>query len=108
MPAPTTLGDPASPSAAAEVVLEPLDVVLAEVLAGLHLDEDEVDLADNGNPFVAGREVGKDGETSELDFSGVPMTGYTIVNAADMDTAQALLDGLPMIHSTRIYELGSM
>jgi len=63
---------------------------------------------DTGNPFVAGREVGKDGEATELDFSGVPMTGYTIVNAEDMDAAQALLGGLPMIHSTRIYELGSM
>lgn len=63
---------------------------------------------DTGNPFVAGREVSKDGTSAELDFSGVPMTGYTIVNAEDMDAAQALLEGLPMIHSTRIYELGSM
>ena len=63
---------------------------------------------DMGNPFTAGREVSKDGTSTELDFSGVPMTGYTIVNAEDMDAAQALLDGLPMIHSTRIYELGSM
>ncbi len=63
---------------------------------------------DPGNPFMAGREVGKDGESTELDFSGVPLTGYTIVNAESMDDAQALLDGLPMIHSTRIYELGHM
>ncbi|AXT85017.1 hypothetical protein C6I20_07335 [Aeromicrobium sp. A1-2] len=63
---------------------------------------------DMGNPFVAGREIGKDGASTELDYSGVPMTGYTIVNAENMDAAQALLDGLPMIHSTRIYELGKM
>ncbi len=63
---------------------------------------------DTGNPFVAGREVDKNGDSAELGFSGVPMTGYTIVNAEDMDAAQALLDGLPMIHSTRIYELGTM
>ncbi len=61
-----------------------------------------------GQPFMAGREVSKDGSARELDFSGVSQTGYTIVEAADMDAAQALLDGLPMIHSTRIYELGSM
>lgn len=62
---------------------------------------------DMGSPFVDGREVAKDGKTVELDFSGVPLTGYTIVNAETMDAAQALLDGLPMIHSTRIYELGA-
>lgn len=63
---------------------------------------------DPGNPFVAGREVNKDGQSTTLDRSGVPITGYTIVNAEDMDAAQALLDTLPMIHSTRIYELGAM
>ncbi len=63
---------------------------------------------DTGNPFVAGREVSKDGASTDLDRSGVPLTGYTIVNAEDMDAAEALLDGLPMIHSTRIYELGAM
>ncbi|MDJ0334100.1 hypothetical protein QMG83_02565 [Salinibacterium sp. G-O1] len=63
---------------------------------------------ERGHPFAAGREVSKDGTSVELDFSGVPMTGYTIVNAEDMDAAEALLEGLPMIHSTRIYELGAM
>ncbi len=63
---------------------------------------------DTGNPFVAGREVDKDGTSTDLDRSGVPLTGYTIVNAEDMDAAEAMLDGLPMIHSTRIYELGAM
>lgn len=63
---------------------------------------------DRGNPFVAGREIRRDGKHVELDNSGVPMTGYTLVNAESMDAAQALLDGFPHTHSVRIYELGAM
>lgn len=63
---------------------------------------------DMGNAFSAGREVTKDGEHTDLDHSGTPITGYTIVNAESMDAAQALLEGLPMTHSVRIYELGAM
>jgi hypothetical protein len=66
------------------------------------------DTVDLGDAFIAGQEVGKDRENTELDVSGVPMTGYTIINAGDMDAAPGLLDRLPIIHSPRIYELGSM
>jgi hypothetical protein len=39
-------------SSAVEVVVETLDIVLAEVAAGLHLDQFEVDLADVLEPVL--------------------------------------------------------
>jgi hypothetical protein len=60
-------------------------------------------LVDGGNPFGAGREVTADGVT-DLSADANPITGYTIVNAADLDAAQELLAGCPMSTGVRVYE----
>jgi hypothetical protein len=60
-------------------------------------------LVDGGNPFGAGREITADGAT-DLSNDPAPITGYSIVNAADLDAAQALLAGCPMSTGVRVYE----
>ena len=52
-------------------------------------------IVDNGNPFGDGREVTK---TASHDLAGdaTPITGYTIVNAENMEAAEKLLDGVPI------------
>lgn len=60
-------------------------------------------LVDGGNPFGAGREVTTSGAT-DLSHAATPITGYTIVNAADLDEAQQLLAGCPMSTAVRVYE----
>ena len=59
-------------------------------------------IVDNGNPFGDGREVTKTGGR-DLAGDATPITGYTIVNAEDMDAAEKLVAGAP-IDSVRIYE----
>ena len=60
-------------------------------------------MVDSGNPFGAGRQVTPDG-ASDLSDEADPITGYSIVTAADLDAAQKLLDGCPMGTGVRIYE----
>jgi len=64
-------------------------------------------IVDSGNPFSAGREVTKT-DVRDLPREAESLTGYCIVNAEDMDEAQRLLHGCPIIHSVRIYEAASM
>jgi len=64
-------------------------------------------LVDGGNPFGAGRAVTADGVT-DLSNDAAPITGYSIVNAADLDAAQELLAGCPMSTGVRVYEALSM
>src|SRR5450759_5935635 len=52
-------------------------------------------MVDSGNPFGAGRQVTPDG-VSDLSDDVAPITGYSIVSAADLDAAEKLLDGCPM------------
>jgi hypothetical protein len=59
-------------------------------------------LVDNGNPFGDGREVTKTG-SRDVSRDATPITGYTIVNAEDMEAAEKLLDGVP-IDTVWIYE----
>ena len=59
-------------------------------------------IVDNGNPLGDGREVTKTG-SRDLLGDATPITGYTIVNAENMEAAEKLLDGVP-IDSVRIYE----
>lgn len=62
---------------------------------------------DSGNPLGAGREVTKSGSTA-LTAEMSPATGYCIVSAEDMDAAERLLEGCPIIDSARIYEAMAM
>jgi hypothetical protein len=64
-------------------------------------------MVDSGNPFSMGREVTKAG-ARDLPLEPTSLTGYCIVNAANIDDAQKLLDGCPIIDSVRIYEAASM
>lgn len=60
-------------------------------------------IADQGG-FPRGREISRDG-TKDLPMEKDSITGYLIVNAADLDEAEAMAQGCPFIASTRIYEI---
>ncbi len=60
-------------------------------------------LVDGGNPFGGGVRVTSEG-TEQLTPEMHPAGGYTIVNAADLEGAIALLDGCPIPSGVRIHE----
>lgn len=60
-------------------------------------------IIDSGNPFGTGREVTRSG-VRDLSIDTSPITGYSIVSAADFEEAEKLLVGLPFVDSVRIYE----
>jgi hypothetical protein len=64
-------------------------------------------IVDGGNPFGAGREVTKEG-SRELPLEPGSTTGYTIVEAENMDAAEKLLANCPIMTSVRVYEAMSM
>ena len=64
-------------------------------------------MVDSGNPFAVGRQITPEGAT-DLTDEVAPITGYSIVTASDLDAAQALLEGCPMILGVRIYEAVTM
>ena len=64
-------------------------------------------IVDGGNPFGPGREVTPTG-TIDLPLTADSTTGYTIVNADNMDDAEKLLKDCPMVNSVRVYEAMSM
>ena len=67
-------------------------------------------LVDGGAPFARGAAVVDDGSTA----AAADLTGYSIVEAADLDQAKALADGHPFLSegkgrfSLQIFELGQM
>ena len=62
---------------------------------------------DAGSPFGYGREITKS-ETKELTLDLDAITGYSIINAVDMDEAESIAKTNPMITSIRVYEADSM
>jgi hypothetical protein len=64
-------------------------------------------IVDGGNPFSVGREITSDG-TTELPLGIDSITGYTIVNAADLNEATELAATCPFITGIRVYEMGAM
>jgi hypothetical protein len=60
-------------------------------------------LVDGGNPLGAGRAMSSAG-SKDLTHDNSAVTGYTIINAADMDEAEKLLTKCPMKNSVQIYE----
>ena len=64
-------------------------------------------MVDSGNPFGAGREITRDG-TKELPLGLDSITGYSIINAENMDEAEQIAKTNPMITSIRVYEASSM
>ena len=60
-------------------------------------------LVDSGNPFGPGRATSTSG-SSEMPHDHSTITGYNIINANDMDHAEALLRHCPMKSQVQIYE----
>ena len=60
-------------------------------------------IADMGSPLGPGREISRTG-TKELPMGADAITGYTIINAEDMDEAERIAQGCPIITSIRVYE----
>ncbi|MCP4500112.1 MAG: hypothetical protein GY822_09145 [Deltaproteobacteria bacterium] len=54
--------------------------------------------------FKGGREISKDG-TKELSWDLECITGYNIIEAADLDAAEEIAKRNPFVSSIRIYEL---
>lgn len=84
---------------------EPTDDVKAAWMNWFGLISDSI--VDSGNPFGPGREVTPTG-SKELPLTADSTTGYTIVNADNIDDAEKLLKDCPIINSVQIYEAMSM
>ncbi len=57
--------------------------------------------------FSGGREISKDG-TKDLSWDMESITGYNIIEAEDLDAAEAIARDNPFIASIRVYEIRSM
>ncbi len=62
---------------------------------------------ESGGHFPGGREISHEG-TKDLPMTTGSITGYTIVSAENLDEAEAIAQGCPIIASTRVYEIRSM
>lgn len=54
--------------------------------------------------FPAGREISHSG-TQELPFAKDSITGYTVIEAEDLDAAEKIAAECPIVISTRVYEI---
>ncbi len=64
-------------------------------------------MVDSGSAFGPGREITRTG-TKELPHDTQAITGYTIINAENIDEAEKIAKDCPMITSVRVYEAMSM
>ena len=64
-------------------------------------------MVDSGNPLTAGAEVTPEGST-DLEVGLDSLTGYSIVEAPDRDSALALARTNPMVTSVVVHELAKM
>ncbi len=60
-------------------------------------------VVDAGNPFGPGREVTAGG-TAELPLDADGVTGYTLINAHDIDEAEKVALSHPVVSSIQVYE----
>ena len=60
-----------------------------------------------GGHFVGGREISHDG-TRDLPLAKDSITGYTVIQAENLDEAGKIAQGNPFIASIRVYELMTM
>ncbi|MCH8927230.1 MAG: hypothetical protein IIB39_00765 [Candidatus Marinimicrobia bacterium] len=60
-----------------------------------------------GSPFGAGREITKSG-TKELPLGLDSITGYSIINAENLDEAENIAKTCPFITGIRVYDTSSM
>ena len=66
--------------------------------------ESTADKTDSKGHFPGGREIFHDG-TKDLPFAKDSITGYTVINAENLDEAQTIAQGCPIVASTRVYEI---
>ena len=64
-------------------------------------------MVDSGNPFGSGREITHNG-TKELSLDKAAITGYSIINADNIDEAEKIAKECPIVTSIRVYEAVSM
>ena len=64
-------------------------------------------IVDPGSPLGPGREISPSG-IKELPMGLESLTGYTVISADNMDEAEKIAKGCPMITSVRVYEAMSM
>jgi hypothetical protein len=64
-------------------------------------------MIDSGNPITAGVEITPDA-TEEIESGLDSLTGYSILNADNLDEAIAIARTNPMITSVLVYELARM
>jgi hypothetical protein len=64
-------------------------------------------MVDSGNPFGAGREITHTG-SEELPLGMESITGYSIINAANIAEAEEIAQGCPIVKSIRVYDTMSM
>ncbi|MBN4081234.1 hypothetical protein JYT44_02595 [Caldithrix abyssi] len=60
-------------------------------------------MVDVGSPFGGGREISHNG-TKELPLGMESITGYSIINADNLDDAEKIAQGCPIVTSVRVYE----
>lgn len=60
-------------------------------------------IVDSGNPFGPGREISPAG-TKELSLDAEAITGYTLINAEDIDDAEKIALACPVVTSIQVYE----
>jgi hypothetical protein len=64
-------------------------------------------IVDPGSPLGPGIEISRSG-IKELPMGLEALTGYTVINADNMDEAEKIAKECPMITSVRVYEAMSM
>ena len=64
-------------------------------------------IAEKGGHFSGGREISKSG-TKDLPMGMESITGYTIINAENLDDAEKIAQGCPFIASISVYEIMTM
>ncbi len=64
-------------------------------------------IAEKGGHFSAAREITHAG-TKDLPLGMDSITGYTVINAENLDDAEKIAQGCPIIASIRVYELMTM
>ena len=64
-------------------------------------------IVDNCGPFGPGREITHNG-TKELPLDKEAVTGYSIINADNIDEAEKIAKDCPMVTGVRVYEAMSM
>ena len=64
-------------------------------------------IAEKGGHFSGAREISNSG-TKDLPMGMDSITGYMIINAENLDDAEKIAQGCPIIASIRVYEIMTM